>query len=965
MSKENALFPMVKDAITFDALWQQANEMVNTLSGNIWTDTGEHDPGITLLQSVTWNIADLSYRTSLSLNDLLTFSKDQATLFPIAFAPEHVLTCHPVTAEDYRRVLLDLHSLDFNIGSKEQDFLFSDVSLIKEPEEERFHWWYNIDKREYSFNEPTVVQDKKKKLTLRGNVCLSVIPTRYTETLSPENRTMVEKHLADFLTDHRNLGERVSHITWLQPVIFSPRITIELSENISDVNQVAAQIYQNTEAFLRPPVTRYTTKQRRTQGESADIIFEGPFLKHGWQQKQPSFIASEQIALNLSLLVNRLLDIPGVSSLRQLSVPSLPEHITAVDGDNLSWQVASGYYPLLWGEYPLETLAGENSPVTLITKGGIACRPNRESMASYLTKPALINTTETMMPAGRLRDLTTYVPVGQRLPECYRLQQPVNNIDTATRALHQFLLPADQLLADGCAELALLPKLLAFTRRGNAIRGTRWPYLKTSVQQDIHQSYANKLTDIQQRDAAIFLENNRSLNQANFARELDFIQYLLGYFGTQQAALPITLDKSDFLATQREFLACQPELGYDRMNIRIDRVSALQKRIAARIGLGSICFADKPKLNQLPFYLIEHRQLIPLKPDSNFNVEQNPTGFTVNAPIVTLTQQGSAGKIIRGQLIDLLTKEGVNSIPSARWLLVISTDGDQFSVSTANSQQLHHNLKHLENTWKAGNLRWQNSDIWLKDMNYRLNYAKEQPENSQQRRLKSNPQSPYPTMVSVGDSIILRPAPIQYSASDSVKPLYRQISTEDWSLEATIKAINPIEGTLLIEKSDSSQRDFPIKEKSFLYQWNFSHANATQTDRFSFVMSAIFNRRLLDNTNIVPDKLVTWVQETIMAEFPAHVSLINHWLDEASFKNFGITYQRWQNNGAPLSDDAFAIMKMLTLGELPTAQLDIGLMRIATEFQRIAVVGNDGNQWHREVILQEELFYVPQNPPST
>ncbi|MFA1241134.1 hypothetical protein ACCC84_22780 [Serratia odorifera] len=962
MSKENALFPEVKDAIAFDALWQQALEKVTALSGEIWTDTGDHDPGVTLLQSAIWNCSDLSYRASLPLNDLLT-RQDQSTLFPEEFGPEQVLTCNTVTTDDYRRALLDLHSSDIDIlDIPEQDFLFSDVSLIKEPEECRFHWWYNAEKREYSFRKPLDTSDTTK-LTLRGNTWLSVIPTRYTQLLSPENRAKVEQHLATFLTEHRNLGEVVSHITWLQPATFSPRMTIELADNISDINQVAANIYRVTDAFLCPMVARYTTEQRRALGDADDVIFEGPRLQHGWQQTAPSQITLGGYVLNLGPLVNLLLAIPGVASLSTLSVDTGDGHITAVTGDSWRWQVADGYYPLPWGAAPLELLAGDDSPLTLVSKGGIHNALNSEAMARYLTQADLIVTTPTVLPAGRFRDQTLYIPVGERLPECYALQQPDAVIDGPTRAVHQFLLPVDQLLADGTAELAQLPTLLAFKDRGDAIRGTRWPYTNAMVQQAIHQPYAKTLEVIAQQDAAILTQGKQSVG-ANFARELDFLQYLLGYFGTQRAALPLTLDLPDFLATQRAYLAQQPALGYDRINIRIDQVSALQKRIAARIGLDSICFVDNPDLSQLPFYLIEHRQLLPQTPDSTFDSEQTPTGFSIDEPHVTLTQEDSAGKVVQGQLIDLIAIERDSRLHVSR-LLVIETEGDSFTVSTENSQQLHNTLSRLEAAWASHNLRWQNSNVWLQDMDYRLNYAeaKLQPSNQQLRLLASNTQSPYPAMVSVGDAIVIRPAGLQFSQPGA--KVYRTATVDtDWQLAATVKEVDPIAGTLLIEKAANSETDFPSEEASYRYQWAFSHANYATTDRFSFVVSAVLNRRLIESPNIVPEQLVTWVQESIMSEFPAHVSLINHWLDDATFKNFGATYARWQNNGMPLGDDAFALMQMLTLGHLPVTQLDIGLMRIATEAQRDEVVG-DGSQWNEDVILREELFYVPQDVPTT
>ncbi|MDQ0430976.1 hypothetical protein ABIC12_002755 [Pantoea agglomerans] len=973
MSKENALFPAVKDLIAFDTLWQQAHQKVTALSGEVWTDTGDHDPGVTLLQSVTWNCSDLSYRASLSLNDLLT-RQDQSTLFPEEFGPEQVLTCNTVTAEDYRRALLDMHSSDIDtLDTPEQDFLFSDVSLIQEPEKNRFRWWYNAEKREYSFTKPKVINAVDSiALSLRGNLWLSLVPTRYTQSLSPENRAAMEQYLATFLTEHRNLGEMVSSIIYLQPVTFSPRMTIELADNISNINQVAAQIYKVTDAFLCPAVARYTTEQRRAFGDADDAIFEGPMLKHGWQQTVPSQISSGGSVINLGPLVNQLLTIPGVASLRTLSVDTGDDHIKAVEGENWRWHVADGYYPLLWGAKPLELLARAGSPLTLVSKGGIRNTLDSEAMAHYVPQKHLIVTAPTVLPAGRFREQTCYIPVGQRLPECYALQQPDAVIDDRTRALHQFLLPVDQLLADCTAELALLPTLLSYKDRGDPIRGTRWPYTNAMVQQAIHQPYAETLEAIAQQDAAIFTQSKQPV-EANFARELDFLQYLLGYFGTQRAALPVTLDLPDFLATQRAFLAQQPALGYDRINIRIDRVSALQKRIAARIGLDSNCFAENPDLSKLPFYLIEHRQLLPRIPDSSFDSEQTPAEFCFNDPYVTLTQADTAGKVVQGQLIDVIAIEGESRL-NVRRQLVINADASSFTVSTKNSQQLQYALPRLQAAWASCNLRWQNSNVWLQDMDYRLNYAEEakQPKDLNQRLLASNAQSPYPAMVSIGDVIVIRLADLDFSQTGE-KGSRAATLEADWQLKATVIAVDSIAGTLLIEKliekeegeeeEDANKEDFPSVENSYLYQWAFSDSNYATTDRFSFVVSAVLNRRLIESPGIVPDQLIAWVQETIMAEFPAHVSLINHWLDEASFNNFGATYARWQNSGMPLNDNAYELMQMLTLGHIPVTRLDIGLMRIATEDQRNMVVG-DGNDWNEDAILQEELFYVPKTEPT-
>ncbi|OON39839.1 hypothetical protein BTJ39_12475 [Izhakiella australiensis] len=385
----------------------------------------------------------------------------------------------------------------------------------------------------------------------------------------------------------------------------------------------------------------------------------------------------------------------------------------------------------------------------------------------------------------------------------------------------------------------------------------------------------------------------------------------------------------------------------------------------SRIGRGNCRLIDKPDLAQLPFYLIEHRQLLPKIPDTTFNNEHTPTAFAVDAALVALTQPGTTGKVARGQLIDLVIIDGKSRL-YVRRLLIIATKGDTLVFSTDNSQQLLHNLDRLQSAWAGGNLRWCNSNVWLQDMTYRLDYAASslQPSDKGQRLLASSIQSPYPAMVAVNDVIVLRPAALKLSMPRSGDKQSEAEDTE-WQLKATVKAIDPLAGTLLIEKLPDITASFPAEENSYLYQWAFSDPTYATTDRFSFMLSVVMNRRLLTNQNTQSDKLAAWIQEAIMAELPAHLSLITHWLDEPSFRSFGTTYQRWQNNGTPLGDDAFTILHMLSLGRLPVNQLDIGLMRIATEAQRTAATGGDGSRWNSNVILENQLFYVPQNVSVT
>lgn len=973
MSKENALFPVVKADIDFATLWQQATESLNTLCGDIWTDTTDHDPGVTLLQATTWNDSDLGYRLSLSLNDLLT-AAGKTTLFPPEFGPQGVLCCNTVTAEDYRRAILDIHSSDIGLGGDEQGFIFDDCALVKEPEDSSntFHWWYDKVNRKYTFTKPTdAVDDEWQELTLRGNNWLYLVPSRYTQALSSDDNATVQTYLADFLASHRNLGEFFARVIWLQPVDFNLNLEISLSSDVESVAAVVARIFEATSAQLFSSVERFTTVQMRDKGYTDEEIFEGPFLKHGWQIAQPTPLSANGMTVSLGSLANRLLTIEGVESVNAVSLTSLPPQIQGATSDKWSWQIDAGYYPRLWGADPFTLLAGADSPLTLVIKGGIYEKPDAAAIRQYLSTPTVITTPPVVLPAGTLRDFNAYVPVGNRLPGCYQLKQPLQQMAQNIHELHQFLLPVDQLLANMCAEIASIPQLLAFDDRADAIRGTRWPYDDGTVNDDAHSAYANTLQQLFQQDAAIFQADKVTPHPLNFSRELAFLQYLLGYFGASRAARPLTLDLADFLLTQRAYLAQQPQLGYDRINIQINKVSALQKRITAIIGLNSECFKDNPDLSNLPFYLIEHRQLLPLVPATGYSTDQTPQNVTISGTLVSITQSGIAGKIEVGQLVDIIAIEGDSRLVVGQQM-VTSINGDTFTVNATNSQQLTNDLSRLQTAWSGGNLRWQSSNLWLQDMDFPLNYADValQPADSSQKLLSSSDQSPYPAMVSAGDHIVIHAASLSTTMAGATIEATASTSTiesadaDDWLINATILEVNPLAGTLLVEKAADSQYDFPAEADAWHYVWNFSESAYATTDRFSFVISLVLNRTIVASQNIVPDKLIAWLLQVVMEQFPAHVSLINHWLSDSAFKNFAQTYARWQNNGNPLGDDAWSILQMLTLGHLPVTELGIGLMRIATDAQQTAVIGADGSQWNTSVIVQEQLFYVPQELPT-
>lgn len=87
-----------------------ALEHVRKLAGKIWTDHNIHDPGIAILELLCFALSDIGYRTNMSIEDLLAemTGDDTQTPPPQFFTAREILTCAPVTALDFRRLLIDV-----------------------------------------------------------------------------------------------------------------------------------------------------------------------------------------------------------------------------------------------------------------------------------------------------------------------------------------------------------------------------------------------------------------------------------------------------------------------------------------------------------------------------------------------------------------------------------------------------------------------------------------------------------------------------------------------------------------------------------------------------------------------------------------------------------------------------------------------------------------------------------------
>src|SRR5215213_10294888 len=92
--------------LDYAALRGQGLAELERLAGGQWTDFNAHDPGITVLEAVCYALTDLGYRAFHPIPDLL--AEAGADGLAGLFTPAEALTCQAVSADDLRRIVLDV-----------------------------------------------------------------------------------------------------------------------------------------------------------------------------------------------------------------------------------------------------------------------------------------------------------------------------------------------------------------------------------------------------------------------------------------------------------------------------------------------------------------------------------------------------------------------------------------------------------------------------------------------------------------------------------------------------------------------------------------------------------------------------------------------------------------------------------------------------------------------------------------
>lgn len=1000
----------VQEQIHFDTLWATTQAALEVYAGQGWTARNDDDPGVTLLQAFAYGVSDVSYRHTLPLIDILTEKTLPTTsstdsihlqhsggIFAPEFGPERALTSSPVTLDDYRRAILDL-----TIPAHGHDvFCFRDAQIARVPAKKSYRYSYTPDN--YAFQFLPDSDSTGQPHWVLGQYWLSV-------TLTPGVDEFAARHaLVEYLKNHRNLCEQeIVSPTFVPVILQTPAVQLFLDDDLPEgeaMNQAVAQALWAINLALLPAAIREPAAVRLARGETAEQVYAGPQLEHGWISHLPPPRPMDDAQLKSSAV--------NVQELSAAAIGAVPG-INAVDWlKTKTISVSANQQAQLW----VNNLGELTSPgfIQLYKRGQLIASTvwnvGVTSAYNQLNQTARRATKDPLRAVlyGRNRHPGFYRTVGASLPPVYGLQQAAGAVatDVDAKNLLQFLRPFEQLLANSADQLKKLPRLLAFDGRDPeaALWGAaQWPQ-KSDDPLAFEQTQSVMTKDVM---SALTQEINHQ-SQDN-EKELAILDHLLGYFGERRAPRALnasahqSTDGVEFRHVQQGFLRQVTRLAYERASISISRVSALQRKVAARLGVGEMLFderlqkPDAPFPTQyLPFYMIEHQELLPQNPGADGGHGGWQTDHTVTLPtiladnnLLTLTLAGDAVKKLKaGQLIELMADGSAKKLPTLEPLTAlvihhVDKSTSQVSIELGQQTRLGRTVPLLRNPdykWY-----WRLSQIWLKRVVYDLVFVTRPAANAETATLKVTPS--FPAELAKGQRFALRPKGRWLSwptAADIKGPGLEALP----DVVVEVVHADPLGGTVAVKwiaqsppkitdkgTADPSQRNVvsvspvtlteltPTKPKWTLltqsdksYAWSMPYGN----DSFAFTLSIVLNRAWLAGSQN-PGALSQWIQNMVREEMPSHLKLHLHWLDEAGFNSFVRQYEKWQLDSRPVGDQSYELLRLLGIGDRPVDERSgIGFVRIVDTSYSEAIekrIARNPGQAREDMLKRESVVYV-------
>jgi len=427
--------PPANPGLDFEVLKAEGIRLVQALSGEIWTDYNETDPGVTTLEQLCYALTELSYRAQIPLVDLLTDVEGRIRPRRQAlFIPKRIFPVNPWTDDDYRKLIADRVPKVANV------WLFPNRQRPSSRWVGGLYdiWLYVLDD---------------------GGCCCH-----------PDNAEDVRDRVREVYARHRNLCEDVRTIRVLHPLTTTVTADVDIGDE-RNPESILAGIFFELGNYLAPELGREPLDALIRRGEQPSEIFDGPLLHNGFIdrcQLQPK--ATEIPVRDIADTISGAPGVLAVASDVEVRVGRKPYredeticvHRSSILELDTEPQRRSGKFSLR------------------LFRKGIQVQPDPQRVERELSKlwqsyrrtyPLAVQyPSHFAFPHGRHRDVREYYSIQNQFPNVYGINEyglPGDATDVRkgqAKQLKGYLLAFEQLLADFFAQLARVRDLFSLKK---------------------------------------------------------------------------------------------------------------------------------------------------------------------------------------------------------------------------------------------------------------------------------------------------------------------------------------------------------------------------------------------------------------------------------------------------------------------------------------------------------------------
>lgn len=398
----------------YTRLQQESLDELQHLSGEVWTDYNEHDPGITTVDIINYTLTEMDYRLHYPAEDYLRtenipFNPQSKGLFP----PEMVFPTQPITEEDYRKL------------------------LIRSIPELNYIWVKTNPKGLYTF-----------------------YSWKFPETDTHE----LGSQIYSVYHAHRNLCENMDKTVWITPMNLTFHAEVQLAPD-ANAEKLLATLFYEIRTYLNGEIRFRLPDEMISEGISPDIWMDGPDLEG---------IRTEIVPLEKdrteSKLYKKLLLLEGIITIHSchftdesgqwinlfdkpftVVIPSTPEdlHVTLHKNDkriNIVWEGFLNYFKEMI------------QPSQDYRKGW-----NTAAFKDSLSLRELLSA-ELSDTQGSFHDMYKHYSIMNDFPVCYGVhphgREKKNQAEEQRRQFQSYLLLFDLVFIRGVKELANLDSLM-------------------------------------------------------------------------------------------------------------------------------------------------------------------------------------------------------------------------------------------------------------------------------------------------------------------------------------------------------------------------------------------------------------------------------------------------------------------------------------------------------------------------